>query len=157
MHAAILAVSNAPPFAFATWLGGSGLSVCGLVIIQYFPIRVFDFQNQHIVALVKGELEESHLDRRHSNLPGSGDDDHAPHAPIVHRRILAAGLASPVVIAFWSSMLFVAGIIDYIIETDMKYPFVAVIPVGTGIVVVVLTIALGEYLGRAVKQKEVGV
>ncbi|KAF9524779.1 hypothetical protein CPB83DRAFT_595015 [Crepidotus variabilis] len=133
MHAAILAISPQPPnLAYAFWLGGGTLSVCGLFIVQYFPIKAFSMTDEDIGFIVTNGNE------------------------IFNTTLLAAAIASPVIICLWAAVLFIAGMIDYIIESDLggvKYRVFAAIPVGFGIGAVVMTMALGEIIDRRMKQK----
>ena len=50
--------------------------------------------------------------------------------------VLATAVASPIVIRLWASVLFVAGMIDYLLESDLgghKYQIVAIVSVGISI------------------------
>ena len=133
MHAAILALSRQPPnFAYSVWLGGGAMSVCGVFIVQYFPIRAFSMTDEDMGFLVE-----------------TGNE-------FVNVALLATAVASPVVICLWASVLFVAGMIDYLIETDLgglKYQIFAAIPVGFGVIAVVMTLILGETIDRRMRAK----
>jgi len=130
MNAAIMAITpHAPNFAYSAWLAAAGLSVCGVFIVQYFPIKAFSITDEDMGALVQ-----------HGN-------------PYINTTLLANSVASPVVIALWASILFVAGVIDYIIQADLngaRYKIFAAIPVGFGVASVVMTLVAGEILGRRV-------
>ena len=128
MSAAILTIAHDPPnFATAVWLGGSGLSVCGLYIIQYFPIKAFTISDQEMGELVKEG--NSYFDAS----------------------LLAALVASPLIIALWAAILFLAGIIDYIIEMPLgglRYKIFALIPIGLGVAVITMTMVTGGIIER---------
>lgn len=136
MQAAILAIQpKAPPLSFAVWLGGAGLSVCGLFIVQYFPLKALNMTSQDLSTLLL--------------------DDH-----LINNTILAGIVASPVIITLWSSVLFVIGIIDYIIETNMgnvKYTIIGILPVVIGIATAVVVLTIGENLSHRVEVIRVAV
>lgn len=70
--------------------------------------------------------------------------------------LLATAVASPVVICLWASVLFVAGMIDYILESDLgglMYRIFAAIPVGFGVITVVMTLILGETIDKRMRAK----
>src|SRR5215212_6740928 len=96
MQAAILnVIPSAPNFARSVWIGGIGLSICGVLIVQYFPIKAFTITDNNMRVLVQDKN------------------------PFISPSLLANALAGPVVIALWSSVLFLIGITDYIIETNL--------------------------------------
>ena len=108
------------------------MSVCGVFIVQYFPIRAFSMTDEDMGFLVE-----------------TGNE-------FVNVALLATAVASPVVICLWASVLFVAGMIDYLIETDLgglKYQIFAAIPVGFGVIAVVMTLILGETIDRRMRAK----
>ncbi|CAA7264013.1 unnamed protein product [Cyclocybe aegerita] len=133
MHAAILAISPEPPkLAYSLWLGGGTLSVCGLFTVQYFPIRAFSMTDEDVGFIVE-----------------NGND-------FFNVTLLATAVASPVVICLWAAVLFVAGMVDYILESDLggcKYRIFAALPVCFGIVTVVMTLVIGETIDRRMRQK----
>ena len=133
MHAAILSLSRQPPkFAYSVWLGGGAMSVCGVFIVQYFPIRAFSMTDEDMGFLVEKGNE------------------------FVNVALLATAVASPVVICLWASVLFVAGMIDYILESDLgglRYRIFAAVPVGFGVITVVMTLILGETIDRRMRTK----
>lgn len=133
MHAAILAISPQPPsLAFSLWLGGGTLSVCGLFTVQYFPIRAFSVTDEDMAFIVENGNE------------------------IFNVALIATAVASPVVICLWAAILFVAGMVDYIIESDLgglRYRMFAAVPVCFGIFTVVMTLILGETIDRRMRQK----
>ena len=54
MSATIFAITTHPPnFSNAAWLGGAGLSVCGLFIIQYISVKAFSITNEDIGDMLK--------------------------------------------------------------------------------------------------------
>lgn len=126
MHAAILAISpHAPPLAFAVWLGGGALAVCGLFIVQYFSVKAFGITDEDIGALVDSKQ------------------------PYIDRPLLAVAMITPIVASCWAAILFAIGIFDYVVESDMggwRYRVIAFIPVGAGLLAVLFTIILGERL-----------
>jgi hypothetical protein len=78
MSAAVLAITpRAPDFATSAWLGGAGLSICGLFVVQYISIKAFAIADD-----VMGELvnHENHYD--------------------INTMSLAWALASPVIMAY---------------------------------------------------------
>src|ERR1700730_5630826 len=127
MNAAILGVSEPPPLAFALWLAGAGLSVCGLFIVQYFSIRSFPFTDEEIGLIVNDKS--------------------------IHTGVLGTAIASPVVITLWVAVLFGVGVADYLIEKDLhghKYNILAGVPIALGFVFVVMTLIVGCVLGSNV-------
>jgi hypothetical protein len=133
MSAAILAITPHPPnFSNATWLGGAGLSVCGLFIIQYISIKAFSITDEDIGDMLKDNNR------------------------YINTAMLAAAAASPVIIALWSSILFTIGIIDYIIETPLggvQYKIFALVPVGFGVAAAVVTLTIGRTVGRRIEAR----
>ncbi|KAF8161527.1 hypothetical protein B0H34DRAFT_841030 [Crassisporium funariophilum] len=133
MHGVILAIGpHAPPIAFSLWIGGAGLSVCGLFTVQYFPIIAFSITDKDMGSLVKNNND------------------------IINITLLASAIASPVVIALWAELLFVTGMVDYIIESDLqglRYKVFAGIPLCFGIITVVVTLIFGEMVDRRMKAK----
>ena len=126
MHAAILAITpHAPALAFAVWLGGASLAVCGLFIVQYFSVTAFGITDEDIQFIVNSK--QPYID----------------HLP------LAVAMVTPIVASCWAAILFAIGILDYIIETDLggwRYRVVAFIPVGAGLISVLFTILLGQQM-----------
>lgn len=98
MNAAILAISPAAPsLAFSLWLGSAGLSVCGLFVNISYP-SVLDIGCGHGQSCARRE-----------RVPGE-------------TAVIATAIASPVIMALWSSVLFTIGIVDSIVQ----------IPIGDG-------------------------
>jgi hypothetical protein len=130
MTAAILAITpRAPAIATTVWLGGAGLSVCGIFIVNYFPFKAFSIDDEEMIDIVK---ENGHY---------------------VNSTLLAAAIASPVIMTLWSAILFTVGIIDYIIETPLgglQYTLFALIPIGFGVLAVVATLMIGWIIGKRV-------
>jgi hypothetical protein len=127
MNAAILTVADPPPLAFALWLGGAGLSVCGLFIVQYFSIKAFPFTDEEIGDIVKDKS--------------------------IHTGVLGTAVASPIIITLWVAVLFGIGVADYLIEKDLhghKYSIIAGVPIALGFVFVVMTLIVGCVLGSNV-------
>jgi hypothetical protein len=133
MSAAGLGIKPQPPhFATAAWLGVAGLSACGLFCVQYFPIKAFAITDEDMGELVKGGNQ------------------------YVNIALLATVVASPVIITLWSSILFAAGIIDYIIESPLgeaHYKVFALVPIGFGAVVVGVTLLSGGIIERRVEAR----
>ena len=132
MQAAILAIQPAvPPLSFAAWLGGAGMSVCGLLVVQYFPLKALHFAPADFTTLLK-------------------------HDHIISNKIIAAAVSTPIIIAFWSSMLFIVGIVNYFLEANMgglRYKILGLIPVSMAIFSTLAILITGEILGRRVKLK----
>ena len=108
------------------------MSVCGVFIVQYFPIRAFSMADEDMGLLVEADSE------------------------FVNVALLAAAVASPVVICLWASVLFVAGMIDYILESDLgglRYRIFAAVPLGFGVITVMMTLILGETIDRRMRAK----
>lgn len=128
MNAAILAISpQAPPLAFSFWLGAAGLSVCGLFIVQYFPIKAFSISDRVMEDLV--QADNGYIDGAH----------------------LAIAIASPSIIAIWSSLLFIIGVTDYVIETPLgglQYKVFALVPISFGLLTALLVVVLSERSSR---------
>jgi len=132
MSAAILAISPpAPPLASAVWLGAAGLSVCGLFIVQYFPIQAFSISDEDMGELVK--------------------DDH-----YINATLLATAVASPVIFALWSSILFAIGVVDYIIENHRGGPqfmLLSLVPVSIGFIASAAVMTIGSVIRRRVQAR----
>ncbi|KAJ8594352.1 hypothetical protein M405DRAFT_809247, partial [Rhizopogon salebrosus TDB-379] len=132
MSAAILAISPpAPPLASSVWLGAAGLSVCGLFIVQYFPIKAFCISNEDMGELVK-------------------DGHH------INTAMLATAVASPIIFALWSSILFAIGVVDYIIENPgggPHYKAVSLVPVAIGFMASAAVMILGSIITQRVKSR----
>lgn len=131
MSAAILAISPpAPPLAFSVWLGAAGLSVCGLFIVQYFPIQAFSISDEDMGKLVK-------------------DGNY------INSALLAIAVASPVIIALWSSILFAIGIVDYIIENsrDKQFMLLSLVPVAIGFVASAAVMIIGSIIGQRIQAR----
>jgi len=67
--------------------------------------------------------------------------------------LLATAIASPVIITLWSSILFVVGVLDYILESPlggMQYKIIALIPIACGVVFTIATLTVGEVISRRV-------
>ncbi|TEB18646.1 hypothetical protein FA13DRAFT_1745453 [Coprinellus micaceus] len=127
MNTTILAISpQAPSLAFATWLGGAGLSVCGVFVVQYFSIKAFSVTDED-VGLVLNE------DGGYANLA-----------------VLAGIIAGPVVMKLWSAVLFLIGTIDYIVETEALS---SVYKMLTGTAIVLLAMVVGERIDRKLYKK----
>ncbi|KAF6763680.1 hypothetical protein DFP72DRAFT_1136337 [Ephemerocybe angulata] len=133
MNTTILAISpQAPNLAFAAWLGGAGLSVCGVFVVQYFSIKAFSITDEDMGSIL---LE---------------DNDWVALA------LLASVIASPVVMKLWSAVLFILGTVDYIWETEAmswRWKILAVVPVLSGTVVMVLAAVLGWIIDRKLEEK----
>jgi len=125
MNAAILAVSEPPPLAFALWLAGAGLSICGLFIVQYFSIRAFPLTDAELGLIVNDKS--------------------------IHTGVLGTAIASPVVITLWVAVLFGVGVVDFLIEKDLhghKYTIIAGVPIALGFIFVFGTLYIGGLLGN---------
>lgn len=135
MSAAILAISPpAPPLAFSVWLGAAGLSVCGLFIVQYFPIQAFSISDEDMAELVKG-------------------------CNYINPTFLAIAVASPVIFALWSSILFAVGIVDYIIENTHGKPrfmLLSLVPVAIGFIASAAVMVIASIIGQRVKARYKG-
>ncbi|KAG2360123.1 hypothetical protein BDR07DRAFT_170123 [Suillus spraguei] len=135
MSAAILAISPpAPPLAFSVWLGAAGLSACGLFIVQFFANQAFSISDEDMGQLVK-------------------DGNY------VNSALLAVAVASPVIFALWSSILFAVGILDYIIENPRgkpQYMLLSLVPVTIGFMASAIIMIIGSVVGKRV-QARVGV
>lgn len=133
MNAAILAITPHPPkLAFAAWLAGAGLSVCGVFIVQYFPIKAFSMTDEEFGLLIDGR------------------SSYAAHV------MLAVAAASPVIITLWASVLFATGIVDYAIQADLggrRYKVLALTPVCIGIAAALATLVAGELVGRRIDKR----
>jgi hypothetical protein len=132
MHAAILAISSPPPLAFAVWLGGAALSVCGLFVVNYFSFKAFSITDEDMTELLD------------------------PNKQYIDIPLLAVALITPIVSACWAALLFAIGIFDYLVHNDgvgWRYRVIAFIPVGAGLIAVLMTVALGERLVQKVEAK----
>lgn len=132
MSAAILAISPpAPPLAFSVWLGAAGLSACGLFIVQFFAIQAFSISDEDMGQLVK-------------------DGNY------VNSALLAVAVASPVIFALWSSILFAVGILDYIIENPRgkpQYMLLSLVPVTIGFMASAIIMIIGSVVGKRVQAR----
>lgn len=132
MFCAGLTIGNTPPLAFAIWLGGAGLSICGVLIINYFPVKALGISNADMMTVVQDGNQ------------------------IISLEVLAAASASPVILALWSSMLFLIDAMDYIMEVNLdgiKYRVIAFVPVVAGLLSCFAMGLIGERLGRRMKVK----
>jgi hypothetical protein len=133
MSAAILAITPHPPnLAVSAWLGGAGLSVCGLFIVQYFPIQAFSITDEDMARIVE---EGNHY---------------------INTALLASAIASPAIMALWSLVLFLIGIIDYIVEIPLcggRYRIFALVPVVLGTSAVIAALTIGGMIGRGVEAR----
>lgn len=138
MHAAILAISPAaPPLAFSLWLGGVSISVCALFIVQYFPIKAFSIRDVDMPLL----LQDSDIEDRES---------------LISVTLLIIAVSSPAAMLMWAALLFVAGMIDYVVEVDMldgRFRYIAAAPLGIGVLFMILTVIVGEVIERRLKRK----
>jgi hypothetical protein len=136
MHAAILSAGNAaPPLASAVWLGGAGLSVCGFFIVQYGPIRAFGIDDKDMKMLVQDGNR------------------------YVKTSLLSAAVASPVIMALWSSILFAIGLVDNAIEADLGgkgYKILVLVILGLGIASAVSVLAIGEVTNWRIERQVCG-
>ena len=136
MNAAILAISPAAPsLAFSLWLGSAGLSVCGLFNVQYFPIQAFSISDMDMGDLVRDGNEFN-----------------------VNTALLATAVASPVIMALWSSILFIVGIVDYVVEVSLGgggavWKVIALVPIGFGISSVCVTLYIGGFISRRIEYR----
>ncbi|KAJ8596862.1 hypothetical protein M405DRAFT_804748 [Rhizopogon salebrosus TDB-379] len=132
MNAAILAISPlAPPLASSVWLGAAGLSVCGLFIVQYLSMKAFSISDADMGELVK-------------------DGHH------INTAMLATAVASPVIFALWSSILFAVGIVDYVIDNSRggpQYKLVSLVPISIGFVASAAVMILGSVIARRVNSR----
>lgn len=132
MNAAIIKVApDAGGLSVSLWLGAAGLSLCGVFTVQYFSIRAFPMANAQLRDLV-------------SNPPPDG------RRKYISRKVLALAISAPTLMALWSSILFVAGILKYIWEAKFdrtRYRVFALIPVMGGVLVAFISLVLGEYIG----------
>lgn len=133
MSAAILTITpHAPALATALWLGGAGLSVCGLFIVNYFPFKSFSIEDDEMIHLVRQDKYN------------------------ISTTLLAAAVASPVIMTLWSTILFTVGTVDYIIQTPLggtRYTLFALIPIGFGVVAVAATLTIGYIIGKRVEAR----
>jgi len=133
MQAAILAIEGPiPELAFSLWLGGASLSVCGVFVVQYFPIKAFSISDLHMGLLVQPE----------GNI-------------FIQATLLATAVASPVVILLWATILFVLGMFDYIAGSNLgslKYKLIAGIPLGMGVLCMIATMVIGEIIEIKLKK-----
>jgi hypothetical protein len=113
-------------------VGGGTLSVCGLFTVQYFPIRAFSTTDEDVGFIVEQGNQFFSV------------------------ALLATAIASPVVICLWAAVLFIVGMVDYIVESDLggfRYRIFAAVPVCFGIVTVIMTLILGETIDRRMRHR----
>jgi hypothetical protein len=134
MSAAILTISPpAPPLAFSVWLGAAGFSVCGLFIVQCLLIQSFYISDKDMVILVR----DSHY---------------------ISSALLAIVVATPVVIALWSSTLFAIGITDYIIQNTRDKPLRLFRVFSLGLVIIgfiasAIVLIIGNMIGQRIEAR----
>jgi hypothetical protein len=124
--------ANTPDLARSVWLGGAGLSVCGIFIIQYFSIKAFSITDEDMKALVQDGNQ------------------------YINSALLANAVTSPVVIVLWASILFMIGVVDYVVKTTFhgpSYKIFAAIPIAFGLGSAVLTFVIGQILGERVESR----
>ncbi|KAJ3539618.1 hypothetical protein NMY22_g4655 [Coprinellus aureogranulatus] len=133
MNTTILAISpQAPNLAFAAWLGGAGLSTCGVFVVQYFSIKAFSVTDEDMGIVLQD------------------DSDYASLA------IVASLIAGPVVMKLWSAVLFLIGTVDYIVETEAlspAYKVLAILPVLSGAAIVLMAMVVGEVIDGKLYEK----
>lgn len=138
MHAAILAINlPAPPLAFSLWLGGASLSVCGLFIVQFFSIKAFSIRDVDMPLLLG-----------HSNIEENDS--------LISSTLLIIAISSPAAMLMWAALLFVVGMVDYVAEVDMldgKFRCIAAVPLGAGILFMILTVGIGEIIEKRLRTK----
>lgn len=127
MNAAIIKTTGSTVGGSETslWLGAAGLSLCGVVLTQYISIRSYSISNHQLHNLVM----------MNSYVP---------------QQIIAMGMSGPPLMAFWASVLFVAGIVVFIAQTDFKhtrYKAFALLPIVGGGFVILISLIVGEFLG----------
>lgn len=140
MEVAILAIpspsdpANGPgitDLAGAVWIGGAAMSACGVFILQYMPTIAITMSDEEILVLLDGDI--SFLSQ-------------------IFLLILTLVVAMPNVIACWSSVLFVAGILDYIRQNKYKKTYeltesgvrwLSTLPAAVGVVSVLFTVLVG--------------
>lgn len=79
------------------------------------------------------------------------------HAYVISRTFVAMAISAPTLMALWSAVLFVTGIIIFVIDTTFdktRYKTFALLPLGAGVCSIVISLLLGEIMG-IVMYKEV--
>lgn len=131
MNAAIIKVApETGGAAVSLWLGAAGLSLCGVFMVQYYSIRAFPMANLQLRELVS---ETSRW-----------------HRAFISRKILAIAISGPPLMTLWATVLFVAGIIVFILETHWdrtRYKVFAFVPIAAGGAATLVAVVFGEILG----------
>lgn len=103
MNVAIQALSsNHGGLSGACWIGSAALSVSGVFIVQYLAITTFPIANNQIRALISDTGETT--------------------AFLPNQKWAAWALAGPPILVLWSTTLFIAGLMHYVIRTHFDKP-----------------------------------
>jgi len=132
-NSAILAVPSAPRLAVSCWLGGAGLSICGLFILQYCAIQSTWIADRTMRELVRD------------------------HNTLTKTQILALALATPVIMALWAAIFFMVGIVDYAVEAQLGgalYWVCALVPMGLGVLAAVAIVGVGSSFEWHVRRRK---
>jgi len=131
MNAAIIKISSSSGgAAVSLWLGAAGLSLCGVFMVQYYSIRAFPMANSQLLKLVSDQP------------PGK--------RRLISRKILAIAISGPPLMTFWATVLFVAGVVVYIWQTQWdrtRYKVFAFVPIVGGGSATLVALIFGEILG----------
>jgi hypothetical protein len=131
MNAAIIKISSGSGgAAVSLWLGAAGLSLCGVFMVQYYSIRAFPMANSQLLELVSDQP------------PGK--------RRLISRKILAIAISGPPLMTLWATVLFVAGVVVYIWQTQWdrtRYKVFAFVPIAGGGSATLVALIFGEILG----------
>lgn len=73
-----------------------------------------------------------------------------PNLYFVPRSLIAVAISAPTLMALWSSVLFVAGVVIFVSETTFdrtRYKVFALLPLSAGVGSVVMSLLFGEIMG----------
>ena len=128
MNAAVIKIAPGTDGAAPSlWLGAAGLSLCGVFMVLYFSARALPMTNLQLHDLVSNR-----------------------NPKYIDRRLTALSICGPLITALWATVLFVAGIVVFIWETEFdraRYRAFAFVPVAAGVAAVLVSLTLTEYIG----------
>lgn len=78
------------------------------------------------------------------------------HVYLVPRSLVAIVISAPTLMALWSSVLFVAGVVIFVSDTTFdktRYKAFALLPLSAGVASIVMSLLLGEMMGIMMYQE----
>lgn len=72
------------------------------------------------------------------------------HAYFISRTLVAMAISAPTLIALWSSVLFILGVIVFVSDTvfhRLQFKAFALLPLSAGVLSILVSLVLGEIMG----------